>query len=84
LFTSAFNEKCCFDIYAFFGGRLLVKNIAEYLREVKVVLTIELIRHIEKQQSISSSRKMKLPYMIDFYKIRRQKSNERKTKGKKI
>jgi hypothetical protein len=74
LFTSAFNEKRCFDIYAFFGSRILVNNIAEKpKRELKVVLTIELIRHIEKQQRISSSRKMELPYMLDFYKISRGK-----------
>lgn len=35
----------------------------------KVVWAIELIKHIEKQQGVSSLRNMKLPYVLDFYKM---------------
>ena len=34
-----------------------------------MVLAIELIRHLGKQQGVSSSRKMKFFYMLVFYKM---------------
>jgi hypothetical protein len=84
LFTSAFNEKRCFDIYAFFGSRLLVKTLQQTLRMAKVVLVIELVRHIENRIDVSCSRKMKQPHVLNLYKMTEgHESNERKTKRRK-
>jgi hypothetical protein len=51
---------------------------------VKVVLMIELVRHVENRHYVSCSRKIKQPHMLNLYKISEgHESNERKTKRKK-